>query len=392
MSNQEETTIIHDELFDRVSAALKKGGTAFPRYVNKFVDKNSEALFATHMGGRVSYSPSVEADLFRLCDVKKEEVQAVMSRTAVTKEHWKVGNEPVYYLLLLAQRHYLGSRKPKEQHAALMMFGMISYSIQQRRYFPYASGVGFDNIMAYTANSVSQKFFIKQHGTVYDALDATITKSSRTYEKWVKGHLDIDSMRYVTNTSSRINNWVKNFAREFYKNRDSGKYLNIEKEVDPKEGFLRDMTNVSMAISKISDNAMLTTRTNAPNARVARLLASSNGVSQSELISAIEQINRKEEDRLGELIGTILMIFLVDQKQHVDDICSTRFTLYCLRSYSKSHTKEPNVLRLKALLDELLGEYSETYTKTQRAATQINLRKALFQYYVSHIQTTVCSN
>lgn len=386
------TTVIHDEQYARVSAALDRGGQEFPRYVQRFVDRNSESLFATHMGGRVSYGPDVEADLFRICGVRKDEMQATMSRTEVIREHWKVGNEPVYYLLLLAQRHYLEKKKPKEQHLALMMFGVISYSIQQRRYFKYASGVGFDNVMNYTINQLSQKFLIKQHGSVYGALEATLEKSGETYQDLVASHSDADALLYITNTSSRINNWVQNFAKEFYKNKDSGRYLNVDKEVDPEEGFLRDTTNVSMAISKITDNAVLATKTNAPNTRVARLLASSNGISQSELISAVEQINRKEEERLRELIRVILTIFLVDQRQQAEDICSTRFTLYCLRAYGKSHTKEPNVLRLKGILDELLADYSETYNKTQRAHTQINLRKALFQYYVSHIQTTVCSN
>jgi hypothetical protein len=386
------TSIIHDECFEKVSTGLRRVGDEFQRYVKRFIDKNSESLFSNQMGGRISYGPEVEGELFRFCGIRREELQAAMSKTDVIQGHWKVGNEPVYYLLLLAQRHFLRAKRSEDQHLALMMFGIISYSIQQRRYFKYASGTGFDNIMNYTINQLSQKFLLKQHGTVYGALEATLEKSGATYSELVASEKDSDSLLYVTNTSSRINNWVQNFAKEFYKNRENGKYLNIDQEVDPNEGFLRDTTNVSMAITKMTENAMLVSRMNTPSTRIARLLAMSNGISQPELISAVEQINRKEEDRLRDLIRTILTIFLVDQQQHADDICSTKFVLYSLRAYSKSHTKEPNVLALKKTLDDLLGDYSETYVKTQRAATQINLRKALFQYYVSHIQTTVCSN
>jgi hypothetical protein len=390
-SPKKGTSIIHDECYDIVAEALKKGGNEFSSYVVKFMDKNSQSLFATTMGGRVFYNTEVEAELFRICGMRKDNFQTIMSKTDVIQGHWKVGNEPVYYLLLLVQRYYFNMKKEKEQHLALMMFGVISYSIQQRRYFKYATGVGFDNVMSYTINQLSQKFLIKQHGTVYGALAATLDKSGDTYSELVPSHYDADALLYVTNTSSRINNWVQNFAKEFYKNHESGNYLNTDQEVDPEEGFLRDSTNVSMSISKITDNAMLASRMNSPNTRIARLLASSNGISQSELISAVEQINRKEEARLKELIRMILTIFLIDQHQQVDDICSTKFILYSLRAYSKSHTNEPNVLKLKEILDQLLNDYSETYTKTQRAATQINLRKALFQYYVSHIQNTTAN-
>jgi hypothetical protein len=121
------------------------------------------------------------------------------------------------------------------------------------------------------------------------------------------------------------------------------------------------------------------------------LVAGANSVSFNALNRCIEGIFKEESERLRVLIRYILIVFLVDQKESNEHICSSKFMLTCLRVYSKSNTKEVNVLALKDLLETLLKDHSEDFNKTQRIATKTNFKKALFMYMVTHIQLTVCS-
>ena len=381
-----ETTIIRDRIYGKVETSMARNRPKLSRLVGQFVDDNSESLFASHPGGRVRFGKAREDELYRLCGVTPEEVSEAIEATGLNDKSWYTRNNPLYVLLVTLVALFEKTRKGKEKGQALMLLACVIYSKRQHAHFKYNTGTAFENIMRYTVNNLSQKFLLKQKGNVFATLEATAEQSDRKYRRLLTSGKDVDVLAYVTNMYTRISQLVRKIANKFYENRESGKYLNLERETGEEEGEILDVTNVSFVITRATDNAYLAAKTGKPSQRVARVVAASNRVSQAALYGALESLFRDEEDRLRELIRLVLTVFLVDRGEPVENINSAKFNLVCLQTYAKSHTGEENVVALKRLLGELLEDYSEDYNRTQRAATKTGFRKALFMYVVAHIQ------
>jgi len=385
---KEDTTILKDRLYPAMEKSLKRNHQKLMSLISKFISDNSESLFANHPGGRVYYSAKIEHDMFDLCGVTTEEVTAVIAATELNEESWRQRNRTVFTLLALTLIYF--AKKKKERKLVLMMLALTMYTGRQKKFFPYNTGAGFDNAMQYTVSNLSNKYLIKQKGNLHAALEATIDQSDKTYKRALEEATDRHIFAYTINLLNRIHNFVKNIASEFHDNKQNGRYINLERDTDPEEGNLLDVNNISFSITKATENSYLGTKTNKPDTKTIRIVAQSNKVSQVVLHNAIEKIVSEEDDNLKELFRLIVTVFLVDKRQTVEDICSSKFMLQAFKAYSKSHTKETNVIQLKENLGILLENHSAEYNKTQRIATKSSFKKALYLYFVTSIQRTVC--
>jgi len=385
------TTIIFDRLYDRVTNSLNKNKNQFINEIKKFLDNNSEALFSNNLGQRVFYNTKFEGKMFELCGVAESEISEAINSTNLNDKSWYHRNRPIYVLLFLVQRYFDDKKKKEEKKLILMMFSVVIYSGRQKHFFPFNSSVGFDNVMQYTVNNLSNKYLLKQKGNVYSALEATTFTVEKTYEKLLNSKKDEDIFIYIINMVTRVHNFVKNIAEQFYENKKSGKYLNLEKSTNDKDGSLIDVDNVSFAISSIVEKTFMSLKTNRLDGKIVRLSAHTTTVSQLSLANTLNNIIKNEEEDLKELLRLILVIFLVDKQKPLDDICSTSFVLEGLQAFSKSHTKEENVINLKETLDKFLKEYSDDYNKTQRQATKSNFRKAVYLFFLTYTQSTFCN-
>ena len=68
------------------------------------------------------------------------------------------------------------------------------------------------------------------------------------------------------------------------------------------------------------------------------------------------------------------------------DIKSWNFITYSFNVYKKSNTNDESIIEIKKVLDRILTKYSPNYIKTNRIATKIQFRRALFMYIILIIQ------
>ena len=386
---KKDTRIIHDRLYEKVSSSLRRREREFSSFARRFFDENSESLFATHPGGRVIYKQKKEEKIFEMCGVTIDEVSNAIEATGLNDPSWYNRNRPVFILLVIALSYYDKARKKRQKEETLMLLSSIIYASRQYHYFQYNTGQGFENAMRYTVNNLSNKFLLKQKGSVWGAVEWTAEKSDDAYRRELTSGTDPDVFTYITNLYTRINQWIRNVARQFYDNKEKGKYLNLERETDKEDGGVLDTNNVSFVITKNAESSYVRAKTSKPNQRLCRLVAKSTGVSVSAVYNALEAIFSDEDERLKELIRLILTIFLIDQSQSPENINSAKFNAVSLRTYAKSHTTEENVVALKSLLGNIMEDHSEEYVKTQRVATKTSFKKAVFLYMVTHIQQSV---
>jgi hypothetical protein len=384
-----KTKIIHERFFDIVNKNVIKNERNIKLEIGKFLDFNSEALYSKNMGDYIIFNKILENKIWEYCGIQEEEMQLAIKDTKLTDKKWFQRNRAIYPLLMLMQKSFLKNKKIKEQRLILYFMTIILYSGRQKKFFQFVGSTSFDNCMEYTVNNLSNKFLLKQKGNIDGALDVTLETCLNTYKDLIKSDFDIDQLDFINYLLTRIHNLVKGIANLFYINNKSKKYFNYEKDTD-EEGQLLDNSNLSAGVERISNNTYNKLKTDSMNLKAIRILARSNKIAESELMLLVENITKNETIHLKNIVTLLLTIFLSDNRQQEEDICSSKFILISLNTYSKSNTNEKNVLELKKVLEILLKKNSNLYTKTQRVATKINLKKAFFLYIASQVQEGVC--
>ena len=267
-----------------------------------------------------------------------------------------------------------------------MLLASIMYSGRHQKYFMYNDSTAFTAAMDYTVNNLSNKFLLKNKGNVFGALEDITLKSDKTYEKNLKNANDKNIIDWIMCLYTRINQFVKIFAHEFYKNYNSKKYVSTQADQDDETGDAIDTDNQSMAIQKITERVLLKMKINKPDPKLCRICASSSQISQIVFKNCMDSIYKNDDKNVEKLVSLILIVFLVDNRNPVENIHSAKFLLESIQIISKSNVKEPNILNIKKTLADIAETNSAEYNKTERQNTKVAITKAIFQYFVLMIQ------
>ncbi|PTU25800.1 hypothetical protein DA469_21845 [Bacillus subtilis] len=314
--------------------------------------------------------------------MKKNYIGEIIKKVDMIKSSWKIVNNPFNILMAMIIRQYSIDKKEESLNNSLLYLTLSLYSSLHYKYFQYIPN---ENVMNYTINNLNNKFLFKQYGVVIKALFHTANKTLEKYEKDLKRGNDEDIVNFLMFLQTRLNNLMKNFTSEYMKNYKSKKYLNTEKDNTDEDNFY-ETDNVSLMISRLTSQTTNKFYSGDLNDKLIRVSSKFSDVSPITLKYALESIKKNEREKVESLIQSILQVYLIDGKNSYESIASQRFIAYCISIYSKSNTKDVNILRIKKLLDYFLKNNSNKYSETEREATRISYRKAFYMYIVLFIQ------
>jgi hypothetical protein len=272
----------------------------------------------------------------------------------------------------------------KEMNAAILYLTLSMYPSLHAKYFKYEPN---DQIMAYTILHMSNKYKIKQSGTVMAAMFDTTRVSDEHYSKEILRGTDKDIADYILSFKTRLNGFMKNICSEFMKQHSAKNYLNYEVDNEDEENYMQSDSN-SYLITRVANASVLTLSVQGPNAVVVKSAAKLNDVSVNSLRSTLIAIcrDKKSNAEMRELVSNILYLFLFDGEHVKDDINSSRFLLFSMEIYKKANTTDKNIVRIKEILDNWIGVYSPQYKKSNAVGTINAFRKALYTFFVLTIQ------
>ena len=366
----------------RIPPMYKRNRDKIIRGILKYIDHNSEVLYDIGPIERLYFTEADRAVLYMNLEILPDEVYKVVSKSVKVDTKWQNANNPFYILSVLLARYLLLARKQKDMELVLMYLTFNIYTSKHKRSFRFVPN---RSIMEYTINNLSNKYIIKRVGNLYEALHYTTMGSHDKYKKKLERGSDTDIVLYISNLVTRIGSFIKNIAREFYKNHSSGKYLNVEEELHTEE-IVRHTDNISTLIDSIANVAMVHTLYKAPEDKIIQLSAKIAGVSVNAVRTAIYAIQNKKNKDLKILYQLILELFLENGEYPVEAIGSKDFINYCYEVFAQSNTTDKTVLEIKDILDDWLKLCSPQYLRTQRVATRSNFRKAIFFYYIFMLQ------
>ena len=371
-----------NKLYTVIEKNLDKNSPKLINHIQSFIDRNSSVLTDSSVSQRLMFREDDRMAVYDIIGVSNIDVMNVIKSCDFINENWKVLTNPFNLVMPLIIRYYEIKKKPKELRLALLFYSMYFYGILQTKYFPYIPN---ENAMRYTVNNLSNKYLLKKYKTVIRTLEAIATKMHETFQKRITIGSDIYIKDYVIALRSRISDSIKNVASEYYKNKESGNYLNLDKDNFEEEDY--HMTdNVSMVIKNISDSASISAIAGGVNHKLAEASAKVCGVSVNVLRSALVNIIDQKNQEIRKLVTLILQVYLINGENDPRTINSSKFREFCLQLYIKSNTNDKDIIEIKKILDEWLIDCSPAYLKTERVATKNNFRKAVYLYFVFIIQ------
>lgn len=376
--------IIMENLYTMVKKNMSDSSKVniFKTYINRYFDRNSEILFDVKLTKQLLFSDNDKQAVFDLTGLNIDEIKKTIKASKFIKDSWQIMNEPLNIAFVLAIKYFNDNKMKNEMEMTLIYYSCYFYSSLFYKFFPYAPN---ENIMNYTINNLSNKYKIKKLGSLFRCLEDTVKISHDKYDTKLDKASDEDLAQYILCLKTRVNEFIKNIANEFYKNEKEKKYINFEDD-DLSEDNYHIADNNSFAIQRITDKVLLNLTQNGPDMRFVKAAANMNQISVSVFRNAILNIMEKSPNEIRELINLILQVYLFDDKNSVDEIRSNKFIVHAIDLYKKSNTNDELVLKIKQILDEWLRENSDNYAKTQRKATLTNFRRALYYFFIFTIQ------
>jgi len=361
--------------------------------VKAYVDSHAHTLTTPNLGRRLYFRDPDAKKMYDVLGVSEFEVAHVIKKHQLTDPSWKGANKTLPWVLVLAARQFELNKDREGVEHALIYMALFFYSSIQYKYFRFEPTGANEAIFQATLNDLSNKFKLKQHGSVIGMLSEITMTTWDTYRKDVIEGTDL-RMRYFANQlRSRINDAVKNVAKRFYPNWEKARaggivnrlYIDQEREQTGSDGeqmAKRPVENTSLTIARISDSALNRSMSVGVDKRISSVSARVAGVSQSAIEIALERIVKEYPELTRELIGLILEMYFAEGTHTVESIGSKAFFARSIANYTRSNTNDVAVIRAREILEELLAASSEKYLQSERAATKSNFKKACYIYLV----------
>lgn len=378
-------SIIVDNLYAKVVKNISKPDVKrkLAKAISEYFDENSEIINDIGISKRLFFLNKDKEAIFEAAGLDPKEIKDVIKQSEYISDTWKVLTEPLNIAAALLIRYFTIS-KDKMRDIFIVYYSFYFYASLHFKYLKYGAN---EDIMAYTINNLSYKFKIKETGSLYETIKAVVLKSHEKYAKdLVKGE-DGDFAKYISAIKVRLNDVVKNLKNEYTKNYNEKNYLNADQDDYSEENY-HDADNTSYAVKRISDASLMRLMTYGPDMRLVSMAAQLSEVSQSEIRNTVMHLSNNDAADISALSELILQLFLYDNENSIDQVSSKKFLVKCMEIYKKSNTSDKTIIKIKAILDKWLKRYSVKYRQTNREATLSNFRKAIFIYFVLHIETS----
>lgn len=379
-----ELSVLINELYPIVEKHMssKKVIDELMTEIQQYFDYNSDKIFNMVLHEKLLFLNSDKENIYKASGLDQTTIKNSIKKSSYIKTSWKILNEPLNTATLLTLRYLTINKKDKEVRQMLIYHSCYFYASLYHKYLPYGAN---EAIMSYTVNNLSNKFKLKQLGSLYKQLEHTSMTSHLKYEKDLIRGEDGDLAKYVSALKVRLNDFMKNIKNEYTINHKNNKFMNFDSDSHDEDDY-HEADNTSFAVKRISDASTSKLVSYGADMKLAKISAQLSQVSQSEIRNVILQLSDDDTEKITRLSELILQLFLFDTSNKIEEVNMQKFLLKCMEVYKKSNTNDPIILEIKAILDEWLKRYSEKYKKTNREATLSNFRRAIFIYFVLHIQ------
>ena len=381
--------ILLDELGDKIQDFVndKNRVKRLMQHIQRYADSNSDILLTTDMSQRLIFSDADHKIIFTETRIDPNDVTRAIRKTDDIKSNWFTANNPFYVLSVLIMHYFIINKMQKEFDALTVYMSYLMYTSAHKGFFKYKPN---KQVMDYTMNNLSNRFFIKQEGTIQGALEQTVVGAMNgRFMPEVTRCADVDTKDILSALETRISSLIKHIANDYYENHKSGKYMNHEDEDLSEENFhLSD--NISFKINRLVSavTSSIISEGFDQNTIVRRAIQLNSGASAKKLIPMLDTIIENDMSEISKMVSDILVLFIYKESLNsINDVRTMKFISESLQLY-KSNAQNAEITRVKERLLKWIDISAEKYGRNfiSRGKTSLDTyRRAIFTCFIFKI-------
>ena len=388
VDREKTTTILKSAFYERVCTALAKKSNQqklfnyIARYRNKYINILSDPLITDIIP--FNHSGSDANIILEACEIKKEEMIPVINKAKVAVKLDESGkNITPFNVLMIMAMSYFYNDPPKLR--MLMLYYACGFY-----YLVYSGGFKAfkpnQECMKYTVDNLTNKFILKQEGSLEKAIIASMGNAVAFYKEQFKRLYDYDICNVlIPSLRTRVSGMIKNVIGEYMKNYEQGNKMFTQVERNAEGEFIIDRESNIARIQRYADIYTLKFYSNPINLDIITTVANMHrDVSANELRTCITYIhNDDKSDSLKVFYQSIFTVFFNDYPDaKPEDVQSLKFLAAADAIYKKGNSKDINIINIKNISHEWLRKGSNVYKQSTRAATLNVYRKCIYLYFV----------
>lgn len=394
----EASHVIYDRLFKRIKDKLQQPANmnALKNFYNELYSQNAEALASTIPDKTIYVNAKMEEKFFNIIGVDTREFTlAIKDAPDINNNHQTIVGSTMYVPLVMVAIIFHHLKKDDLRKQTMFICSLYIYRNVRAKYFRYKVTQNHINCMNYTVANLSYKSDLKK----YQSIGNMINKKNEVFiELWFTGNIHrkdtsgvIDDHTFqaiVNDLHRRYSTTINTFFSEYNDNLKSGKYMNVDKDID-EEGNYMESDNVSFMVDKATDAIMIKHSLSPyPNASIIqKACAHDDGCSINNLRNSMNYIYNNDKD-FEKFIRLILQTYFFDYKRKKDDVRSLDFICVMRKHYKKQTSQDVNLNEIKTMLQKFMDE-SGISKKIKREPTINACKKATFTYMLYFIMLNI---
>jgi len=356
--------------------------------IKKYADSHSDILLSVDMSQRLMFSENDKNLMYEVTGLEQSLISKTAKSSPVIKSTWVIATNPFYISCLLTARFFELKNKKAEMEAVIVYMSYILYSSSHRSSFPYVPN---KQIMDYTMNNLSNRYLIKQVGTIQGMIEHTVINAiNGRYEKDLRDCSDIYIKDILSALETRMSSVIKYIAAEYYKNHKSGEYLFHEEDSEDENNYhLSD--NISYKIDRIVNlvSSSVISEGFDYSTCVRRAINLNSGASNKKLEPMLRTIIDDDMEEIKPMISDILTLFIYKGTpgNNINDVNTMRFVSEALQIY-KSNSQDEVTTRLKVRLKHWIDITAEKYGRNfiSKGKTSLDTyRRAIYTCFIFKI-------
>ena len=382
--SKSNTKVIVSGLCPKVDALLARNTNKFKRLVEKFINDRNQYIFDTCPCDRIYYSEDDAEAMFSAVGIDRETVSKTIQQTyfyLIPAFNPRAAKDELTILMMCVVRYFIKKRDKKNAELAMIYLAFSGKFYPSIHYmsFPKVPPSEYRHVMEFVVNNMlSEKFYLKTEGSVFGTIKKFGITWMSSYERRFKEFEDEDIVYLIQQLHDRIKTFMKNIATLYYKAYENKDYMTYDSDsFDQGDYHLADSD--SLKAERFIEKAMQRVNTASVDYKTCKMCADSN-VKTEEIKNIIEAIIGKKEYNLEikELIR--LLVYTYFEKDPRKDVTDIRFITFTIAP--KPNTKDPHILRMRAIIEGWLEDNSVSYRKRKhREPTKNSYNRAILLYF-----------
>ena len=382
--------IIVEKLYPQIEAVLKTsvGDRKFKQIIGNYMDRNSSKLYTAGPQYLIPFADVDKAEYFNLFHLRKNDVvnivKEITRKISSSTDFKLLTNNPIFFVFWCCIRYYTLKNDKKGLNSSLAIYALSVYPSIFSLYFKYGVNEG---VMQFTMDSLSNKYILKQEGSLFAGLFKSISNSYEFLKGTMKEGKDADVIRWIQRIRNDQKSMFKNITNAYMKNYREGNRVRTSMSDNSDEMQIDvDAENNTSVVDVLTNDIVNQIISAGLNIKLVTEAKDIVGISLYDCRFYLSKIiSDKYVKDIHNFIASILFTFLYSDHYKRQDINSSRFLTWSAELFRKTNSNNPNIRTIKTLLDKW-AEETGIHRKFKREASRVNYKKAIFWYFILSIQ------